>query len=298
MLRSLVGVAGSSAVAIGVKSNGRSSAATAADGVASGLKLTALPAAIDPGLQAWTLSADGCVIAVPRHHDGVTSKWRKHQFVDGLDDGVEVAAELGVARPPGKERVAAEQHRRIHEFEAHGAIRVPRCLDRTESQLANLEDLFVLDELVIARQHVGVFLGDMHAVTCVAHLGDGTNVVMVAVRFQYFAYAELLAQFQQEPMFVGSIDQDGITRVAATHHEHVVLVVAYDHSMDLGLVILVVERWPSPGSRVNANRGASTVVLYRAAQIRRSAHIRFVVMRSGHFSIVVVRAVVGSSRSR
>ena len=70
------------------------------------------------------------------------------------------------------------------------------CLDGAQSKFADLEDLFVLDELVIRRQHVRVFTGDMHVVPSVAHLGDCTDVVVMTVCLDHGAHPQVAGQFE------------------------------------------------------------------------------------------------------
>src|SRR3954454_20503336 len=125
MLRSRTGVGGRSAVWIGVSSSGRWSYFSAGPGTPSS------PAPVDPLLEVWTLAANCRVVAVTRQDDRLRRKLGEEARVERRDDRGEVAAiEARVAGPAREQRVAAEQHRRTLDLEAHRARRVPGRVDR------------------------------------------------------------------------------------------------------------------------------------------------------------------------
>src|SRR5690606_30694068 len=82
--RSRTGVAGRSAVRTGVGSIGRSWEGRADGGRPS-------PATVDPLLEVGSLGADGGVVSVAGHDDGVGVECGEEALVDRPDDGVEVA---------------------------------------------------------------------------------------------------------------------------------------------------------------------------------------------------------------
>lgn len=253
-----------------------------------------LPAPVNPLLKAWALGTDRGVIAMAWHHDGLGRERRKHELVDRFDDGVEVAAVLGGPRPTREQGVTGEQHRGVHQLERHPTVCVAGGLDRAKSELANLEDLLVVDDLVIARQHRGVLFANVDAVARIAHFGDCSDVVMMTVGLQDLTDAQLLREFKQEAMFVRGVDQDGITGISTPDDEDVVLVVTDHDPMNFCLVILVVEGGPSARRGVDADMGCAAIVLDGSAQVMWFAHGWTL-----HRAVIALRAstaVVGSPR--
>ena len=90
-----------------------------------------------------------------------------------------------------------------------------------------------VDDLVVARQHVGVLGGDADGVAGVAQLGHGLDVVPVAVGLEHLAHAEGRAQLEQALVLVGGVEQDGVAGLGAAHHVDVVVHRAHDDLVDL-----------------------------------------------------------------
>jgi hypothetical protein len=127
---------------------------------------------------------------------------------------------------------------------------VPGCGDGAQAQTADLDDRVVLEDVVVGREHGRVVGGDRHAVAGVAHGGDGLDVVPVAVGLQHLAHAELAAQLEQELVLVGGVEQDGVARLGAAEHEHVV-VERPDHDLvDLGPLVVPVQRLAHRSARL------------------------------------------------
>ena len=177
--------------------------------------------------------------------------------VDRRDDGVEVTAgERGVARTARKQRVAAEQHRGVIEAKAHRAGGVTGSCQSVQAKPTNLNDRLVLDHVVVAFEHVGVGSSDAHLVAGVTHGGNGLNVVPVAVGLDHGAHPKPLAHLQQEIMFVGSVNEYRIARLAASHHEHVVVDWPHHHLVDLADAVAVVQGAGGWGLHVSKGRSS------------------------------------------
>jgi len=89
----------------------------------------------------------------------------------------------------------------------------------------------------------------VHRVSGIAQLGDGLDVVPVAVCFEDVANVEHLAQLEEAVVFVGRVEQYCVAGLAASQHVHVVVHGADDDLMDLGIGI-------GPKERVHTNQCA------------------------------------------
>src|ERR1700722_18150731 len=150
-----------------------------------------LPAPFDPLVEVRSLGADrrlGAVTGPDRH---VVGEGAEDPLVDRRDDRREVGGVvIGVARTAGEECVAGEEHRRLFEREADAARRVAWRVQRAQSQVADLVDDVVIEQVVVARQHAGVFGAYPHVDARVAYLFDGADVVPVPVGLQDRGHAE------------------------------------------------------------------------------------------------------------
>src|ERR1700722_11231085 len=116
-----------------------------------------LPASVDPLLEMGALGTDRRVGAVAGQDQDPGAEAGEKAFIEGLHDGLEVAA--GELRPTGTAReqgVAAEQQRAVFEIEAHRSRRVPRGGDGPELELPHLDEGVVLEQQVIGGEHFGV----------------------------------------------------------------------------------------------------------------------------------------------
>ena len=105
-------------------------------------------------------------------------------------------------------------------------------VDRAQAQSTDFDHLIVVEEDVVSHvsEHRRVERGDCYFEAGFAHGGYGLNVIVVAVRLEDSANSESRTQLEQLLVFVGGVDQDGVSGLATAHHEHVVVVRA-DHQL-------------------------------------------------------------------
>ena len=128
----------------------------------------------------------------------------------------------------------------------------PGRVDRPQPQVADLDHLVVGDREVVAREHLGVLGGDPHVDAGVAHLGDGLDVVEVAVGGEDPAHAGGPGHLEQQLVLVGGVEQDRLARPLVAQHEDVVLVRPDDELVDPDVGGLVVR---GAGERAGHVRG-------------------------------------------
>ncbi len=177
------------------------------------------------------------------HHDGVGRK-REQLLVDRGNDGGEISPrKLRGAGPTRKQRVTGEEHGRAFDFERHRPGSVTRIVDRVQPHLADFDDLFVIDEDVVADLFQIVGIGRHHAdfIPRLAHLGDGADVVEVSVCLKDSPNSERCAQLEQQFVFIRGINEDRIAGVTTPHDEHVVVVAADHHFVHFDRVVVEVQ---------------------------------------------------------
>ena len=119
--------------------------------------------------------------------------------------------------PPGNSVSPLNSSGRALHLEADRACGVAGVVDRLESQVADLDDLGIVDEHVVADlfqpRRIGGVDGDL--VAGFAHRRHGLDVVPVAVRLEHSAHTEPLAEIEQLLVLVGRVDQHRVARLAA-----------------------------------------------------------------------------------
>jgi dTDP-3-amino-2,3,6-trideoxy-4-keto-D-glucose/dTDP-3-amino-3,4,6-trideoxy-alpha-D-glucose/dTDP-2,6-dideoxy-D-kanosamine transaminase len=117
-------------------------------------------------------------------------------------------------------------------------------VDGVQAQPADLDHFLIVEEHVVAAvfEPGSVGSGDRYFVAGLPHCCDGPDVVVMAVGFENAPNAEAFGEFEELFMLVRGVDQDRFARLGAAHHEHVVVVRAYDHLVDFDPGCRPVER--------------------------------------------------------
>ena len=139
------------------------------------------------------------------------------------------------------------------EQEAGGAAGVAGRVDRPQAQIADLDHLVVGDREVVPGQHLGVLGRDPDVDPGVAHLGDGLDVVEVAVGGEDPPHPGGPGDLEQQLVLVGGVEQHGLAGALVAQDEHVVLVRPHDELVDPDVGGLVV-RGPGKGARRHESR--------------------------------------------
>jgi len=191
----------------------------------------------------WSFGADRGVGTVTGQHDRGVGE-RKEQIVDRRDDRLERSAgKLGGSWPAGEQRVTGEQQRRSFHVKRDRSRRVAGVVDRTKTQTTDFDHLVVIEEDVVAHvgEHRRVECGDRHFETGFSQSRDGLDVIVMAVGLEHAPNPEGRTEFEQFLVLVGGIDEYGITRLSAPHHEHVVVVRTHHQFVHLDGGIVPVE---------------------------------------------------------
>ena len=114
--------------------------------------------------------------------------------------------------------------------------------DRADLEAANLEERVVLEYEVVPGQHGSVGRRHRHLIPRIAYRRHGLDVVPVAVRLDDLTHAQVAALLKQQVVLVGSVYEESITGLLATHHEDVVVDRADNVAMDLHLGVLIIGR--------------------------------------------------------
>jgi len=91
-------------------------------------------------------------------------------------------------------------------------------------------DRVVIEQVVVARQHAGVFVSHPHVDPRLADLFDRSDVVPVAVGLEYRGHAQSTRHAQQPVVFIGRVDERRLTGSLAAHDVHVVFDWSHDES--------------------------------------------------------------------
>jgi len=107
-------------------------------------------------------------------------------------------------------------------------------VQRAQTQVADLEDDVIVQQVVVTRQHRGIFTSYPDVDTGGAHLFDRTNVIPVTMGLQHRGDPKSGGDAQQPVVFVGGVEERRLTGPSTTHDVHVVLDRPHDESMHLG----------------------------------------------------------------
>ena len=95
------------------------------------------------------------------------------------------------------------------------------------------EDRFVLEDLVVGREHARIGCGHRHVDSGIADSLDSLDVVPMAVGLHHLADVEGLAQLEQLVVLVGGVDQHRVACRPAPHDVDVVVDGADHQAVDL-----------------------------------------------------------------
>ncbi len=96
-------------------------------------------------------------------------------------------------------------------------------MDRAKPQLSHLVHGVIVQEMVVAREQVGVFGADPDVDTSLLHRLDGPDVIPVAVGLEHGGDAEAEGHAQQSVVLVGGVDERRLAAPSTAHHVHVVI---------------------------------------------------------------------------
>ncbi len=182
----------------------------------------------------WTLGADRRVQPVSGQDDRV---FREHEqeVVEGIDDRPEITArEFGCSWPSWEQRVTREQKRSALDMERNRSRCVPRIVNRSQAEAADFDHLVVIEKCVISHvaEHGGIELGDGNVIARLAQCGDCLDVIVVSMSLEDSSHSEGLAQIEKDLVFVGGVDENGVTCLPAPNNEDVVVEWADDDLVD------------------------------------------------------------------
>jgi len=98
-------------------------------------------------------------------------------------------------------------------------------------------DRVVIEQVVVTRQHAGVFVSHPHVDPRLADLFDRSDVVPVAVGLEYRGHAQSTRHAQQPVVFIGRVDERRLTGSLAAHDVHVVFDWSHDESVHFGAAV-------------------------------------------------------------
>jgi hypothetical protein len=108
-------------------------------------------------------------------------------------------------------------------------------VDGVQSQATDFDHFVVVEKHVVSHvgQHRCVERRDCDFVAGLTHGRNGLNVIVMSMCFENAPHTEGRAQLEKSLVFIGGVDEDGITGLLAANDEHVVVVRAHDEPMYL-----------------------------------------------------------------
>ncbi len=109
----------------------------------------------------------------------------------------------------------------------------PGRVDRAKAEVPDGVDRVVLEEMVVAREEMGVFVAHPDVDARFAHRLDGANVIEMSVGLEDRSDPEALGHAQQALVLIGGVDQGGFAASSAAHHVDIVCVITHHEAMNL-----------------------------------------------------------------